>query len=216
LHTALAALTTTPRDPDYRTGWVVGSVTSADLRHGVVEVDLGAMRAKRPRGMSARTADEIVQQAVYTFRAASGRHDAKVQFLRHHRPARTVLGVRTDHPLSPGRAVDVLSRMSIDSPAEGQRIQRGSFVVSGMNNGPEGNVVVRIVRKTPTGDQTVLTRAGIASGTGDADRMYAWRVTVDTSGLPPGSYTLVASDTDPSGGGEGLPPATDTRTIVLE
>ncbi len=216
LHTAMAALTTTPRDPDYRTGWLVGSVTSAELRHGVVEVKLGVMRAKRPHGMSARTADEIVQQAVYTFQAASGRHDAKVQFLRHERPAPTVLGVRTDHPLSPGRATDVLSRMSITAPTEGQKVHRGSFVVTGMNNGPEGTVLVKIVRSSPGGDQTVLTASGAANGTGDSDRLYAWRVPVDTSDLPPGTYTLVASNDDPSSGGEGLPPATDTRTIVLE
>lgn len=217
LQTALSALTTTPRDPDYRTGWLAGSVTSADLKHAVVEVELGAMRATRPHGMSARAADEIVQQAVYTFQAASGRHDAKVQFLRNHRPAPTVLGVPTNHPLSPGRAIEVLSRMTIASPTEGQKIGRGTFVVTGMNNGPESNVVVRVVRTSSRGgEETVLTRTGTASGTGDQDRLYAWRVSIDTSGLAPGTYTLVASNTDPSGGGEGLPPAKDTRTIVVE
>jgi Immunoglobulin-like domain of bacterial spore germination len=216
LHTALSALTTIPRDPDYRTGWLAGSVTSAELKHGVVEVELGAMRAKRPHGMSGRTADEIVQQAVYTFQAASGRRDAKVQFLRHHRPAPTVLGVRTDHPLSPGRATDVLSRMTIASPAEGQTIRSTPFVVTGTNNAPEGTVHVTIIRSTPGADQTVLSASGTATGTGDPNRVYAWRVPVDTSDLPPGTYTLVASNDDPSGGDEGLPPATDTRTIVLE
>lgn len=216
LHTALSALTTSPRDPDYRTGWLVGSVTSADMRHGVVTVELGVMRATRPHGMSARTADEIVQQAVFTFQAASGRPDAKVQFLRHHRPAPTVLGVPTGHPLAPVRTLDVLSRMTVASPAEGQKLTRGPFAVTGMSNGPEGTVVVRIVRGTQSSGPTVLTTEGTASGTGAPDRLYPWRVTIDTSDLSPGTYTLVASNTDPSGGGEGLPPATDTRTIVLE
>ena len=215
LHTAVTALTTGPDDPDYRTEWLPGSVISAALRHGVVQVELGFMRARRPAGMSARTASEIVQQAVYTFQAASGHRDTKVQFLRHHKPASTVLGVPTGHPLAPGRVIDVLSLMNISSPSEGQEIDRGPFVVTGSNNGVEGTVIIRLVRTSVAGDETVLTEAGIASGTGDLDRLYSWRVPIDTSDLSPGTYTLVASNDDPSGGAEGLPPATDTRTIVL-
>lgn len=215
LHTAVAALMTGPNDPDYRTAWPAGSIISADLRHGVVEVQLGAMRAHRPRGMSARTASEIVQQAVYTFRAASGRRDIKVQFLRHHKPAPTVLGVSTDHPVAAGRVSDVLSLMNITSPTEGQGMERGQVVVTGTNNGPEGTVVVELVRTSPTGDVTVLTESGTASGTGDLGRLYPWRVPIDTSDLPTGTYTLVASNAQLAGDGEGLPPARDTRTIVL-
>jgi hypothetical protein len=165
--------------------------------------------------MSARTASEIVQQAVYTFQAASGHRDAKVQFVRHHEPAPSVLGVPTDRPLAPGRVLAVLSLMNIASPSQGQEIDRGPFVVTGTNNGPEATVVVQLVRTSPTGDQTVLTEAGIATGCCD-DRLYPWRVPIDTTDLPPGTYTLVASNEDLSGGSEGFPPASDTRTIVLQ
>jgi hypothetical protein len=215
LHTAVSSLMTSPDDPDYRTEWLPGSVISAELKHGVIQVELGAMRARRPAGMSARTATEIVQQAVYTFEAASGHHDARVQFFRHHKRASTVLGVPTGHPLAPGRVADVLSLMNISSPSEGQQIDRGPYVVTGSNNGPEGTVVIRLVRTGATGDETVLTQSGIASGTGDLDRLYPWRVPIDTSTLSPGTYTLVASNDDLSGGTEGLPPATDTRVVVL-
>jgi hypothetical protein len=211
---AVTALMTGPRDPDYRTEWGPGSIISAGLKHGVVEVELGAMRARRPHAMSARTADEIVQQAIWTFRAASGRHDTTVQFLRHGKPAGSVLGVAADHPLEPGRPLEVLSMMSISSPAQGQEVTRGRFVVTGTNNGPEGTVNVRLVRSTGTGDEVVLNEHGTALGSGE-DRMYGWSVPIDTTDLSPGTYTLVASNDDLSGGGEGFGPATDTRTIVL-
>lgn len=214
LRTAVTALMTGPRDPDYRTEWPAGSIVRARLKHGVVQVELGAVQARRPRAMSAQTADEIVQQAIWTFRAASGSHDATVQFLRHGKPATTVLGVRADHPLEPGRVRDVLSQMSITSPEEGQDVTPGRFVVTGTNNGPEGTVIVRLVRSSGTGDDVVLTQHGTALGWGQ-DRLYGWSVPIDTTDLSPGTYTLVASNDDLSGGGEGFGPATDTRTIVL-
>jgi hypothetical protein len=216
MHTAVSALTAGPRDPNYRTGWVVGSIINAQLKHGVVEVELGAMRAHRPHGMSARTASEIVQQAVYTFQAASGHRGTKVQFVRGRKPAPTVLGVPTDHPLAPGRVVDVLSLMNITAPREGQVVQPGPLVVTGTNNSAEANVVVQLVRTSPSGDTIVLTESGTASGTGDPDRLYPWRVTLDTTDLQPGSYTVVASNGAMASEGEGQAPPTDTRTIVLE
>jgi Immunoglobulin-like domain of bacterial spore germination/Sporulation and spore germination len=214
IHTASLALMTGPRDPDYRTKWGPGSILSASLKHGVVEVELGAMRAQRPQTMSSRTANEIVQQAIWTFRAASGRHDAKVQFLRNERPAVSVLGVAADHPLEPGRVTQVLSLMSINSPAEGQELPLGRFDVTGTNNGNESNVILKLVRSTATGDEVVLTANGTAEGNG-GDQLYSWSVPIDTRDLSPGSYTLVASNDDLSGGGEGFGPAQDTRTIVL-
>jgi Immunoglobulin-like domain of bacterial spore germination len=214
LHTAVTALMTGPRDPDYRTEWGPGSIIKAQLRHGVVQVELGAMRGRRPHTMSARTADEIVQQAIWTFRSASGRHDATVQFLRHGQPAASVLGVAADHPLEPGRVRDVLSQMSISSPGQGEVVDRGRLVVTGTNNGPEATVILKLVRSTGTGDADVLTEHGTALGSG-GDRLYGWSVPIDTSDLSPGTYTLVASNVDLSGGSEGFGPATDTRTLVL-
>jgi hypothetical protein len=213
IHTAVSALMTGARDPDYRTAWGPGSILNASLKHGVVEVELGAMRARRPKSMSPRDADEVVQQAIWTFRAASGRRDAKVQFLRNGQPAESVYGVAADHPLEPGRVLDVLSLMSISSPTEGQELPLGRWIVTGTNNGNESNVIVKLVRSTD--DRVVLTQHGTALGWG-GERLYSWSVPIDTSDLSPGTYTLVASNDDLSGGGEGFGPAQDTRTIVLK
>lgn len=215
LHAAFTALMTGPRDPDYRTAWGPGSIVSVKRSHGVVEVELGAMRAHRPKAMSARTADEIVQQAIWTFRSAVGSRGTKVQFLRNGKPAASVLGVAADHPLEPGRVLNVLSLMSITSPAEGQEIVRGRFVVTGTNNGPESTVIIRLERTTGGSKEVVLEEHGSALGTG-GDRLYGWSVPIDTSDLEPGTYTLVASNDDLSGGEEGFGPATDTRTVVVK
>ncbi|HEY2878891.1 GerMN domain-containing protein [Nocardioides sp.] len=212
LDLAVSALMDRPTDPDYRTGWYPGTLVSASAKHGVVRVELGPIPAGRPTSMSQRTAYETVQQAVYTLQGATGRRDIKVQFLRHGKPAPTILGVPTTHPVGPGRAGDVLSKINIGEPLEGQLVQAGRLVVSGTNNGVKGRLSIRLVRKSSSGENTVLTRSGAADGFGKRDRMYPWRVVLDTSDLPPGAYTLMATNDDPGGRGD---PATDTRVVVL-
>lgn len=209
---AVSSLMDRPTDPDYRTGWYPGTLVSASAKHGVVRVELGPIPAGRPASMSQRTAYETVQQAVYTFQGATGRRDIKVQFLRHGWPAPAVLGVPTTHPVGPGPVGDVLSRMIIGSPSDGQLVQAGRLVVTGTNNDVKGRLTIRLVRKSSSGENTVLTRSGAADGFGNRDRMYPWRVVLDTSDLPPGPYTLVATNDDPGRRGD---PATDARVVVL-
>jgi hypothetical protein len=212
LDLAVSSLMDRPTDPDYRTGWYSGTLGSASAKHGVVRVELGPIPAGRPASMSQRTAYETVQQAVYTFQGATGRRDIKVQFLRHGKPAPTVLGVPTTQPVGPGLVGDVLSKINIGTPLDGQPVQAGRLVVSGTNNAVKGRLTIRLVRKSASGEQTVLTRSGAASGFGDPDRMYPWRVVLDASNLPPGPYTVVATNDDLGGRGS---PATDTRVVVL-
>jgi hypothetical protein len=213
---AVASLMTDPFDPDYRMGWTPGWLLSSELRHGVIDVDLGNAPAKRPAHMSARTAYEVVQSAVYTLQAAAGTH-ASVQFLRSGRPAASVLGVPTGQPVEPGAVSDVLSRMNIATPpVDGMLDDAGRLVVTGTSNGPQGTVVIRLVRRTGTGEKTVLTRQTTASGTGDPERLYPWRIVLSTSSLTPGRYTIVASNVGASAPGQGGGHvASDTRQITL-
>jgi hypothetical protein len=212
LDSAVSALMTDPYDTDYRAGWSPGWLVSAELRQGVIDVELGTVPAARPAHMSARTASEVVQSAVYTLQEAA-RSDAKVVFLRSGQAAPTVLGVPTDRPVGAGPVSEVLSRMNITRPSvDGRPSRHGHLVVGGTNNGPGGTVVLRLVRKTASGDRTVLRRTTTARGSGDPDRLYPWRVTLDTSTLSPGSYTIVASNADPAGTGQ---VASDTRLVVL-
>jgi hypothetical protein len=208
LDAAVSGLATDPFDSDYRPAWSRGWLVSATLEGGVIRVDLGSVPARRPAAMSARTAYETVQSAVYTFQAATHSH-APVRFTRSGKAVPTVLGVPTGRPVTAGRVTDVLSLMNITSPAlDGLHQRRGRLVVTGLNNGFEATVALELKR----GDQVLLRKAGMATGwTGD--RLYPWRLVLDTSSLPSGRYTLVASNDDPSGRGR---PAQDTRVVYLK
>jgi len=138
--------------------------------------------------------------------AAVQRRDP-VLFTRNGHPVTSVLGVPTSLPVSQGPQLDVLSRMSITDPAEGAVYTRGRLVVTGVNNSFEASVAVRLKRD----GHVYLTKPGIASGY-MAEHLFPWRMVLNTSGLPAGRYTLVASNDDPSGRNRA---ETDTRSIEL-
>lgn len=208
LRSAVSRLMASPYDPDYRLGWSPGWLVSAEVRDGVIEVQLGSAPATRPAHMGARTAYEVVQSAVYTLQAAA-RSDARVSFLRGALPVPAVLGVPTDVPVAPGRASDVLSHVDITRPAvDGLRRGGTRLVVTGTDADPLGRVAVRLVRThDPTG-RTIRLRTVRAGTTPDADGRYRWRVVLDTSTLRPGQYTVVARNGAHDGD-------TDTRVVVL-
>ena len=211
LATALSGLMTDPFDPDYRATWKPGWLVSAELRDGVIHVEVAAP-ARRPASMSPRTAYETVQSAVYSFQAATHTH-ARVLFSRSGKAAPTVLGVATSRPVAAGRVTDVLSLMNLTSPSLDATVyRRGRLVVTGTSNSFEASVLVRLVRTGASGDTAVRTKPGLASGAGDADRLYPWKVTLNTSTLRPGNYLVVATADDPSGQGN---PPTDTRLVTL-
>lgn len=207
LDAAVQGLMTDPVDGDYRTSWAAGSLVSARLHDGVIEVTVGSEATPgRPAALSPREANETVQQAVYTLQAAV-QSRAKVQFVRNGKPAARVFGVDTSRPLAQGRVLTTLSLMNISDPADGSVVSRGKLVVDGVNNSFEGNVVLRVERD----GQVVRQKPGIG-GFGPG-RLYPWRITLDTTNLPPGDYTLIASTDDPSGQGRSY---TDSKVIHLK
>jgi hypothetical protein len=207
LEYAVQGLMSLPRDPDYTTPWRDGWLRGASTGTGQIEVDLGDAPEARPPSMSARQANEAVQQVVYTLQAAVGRRDA-VLFTRDGRPVATLLGVPTTLPVSQGPPLDVLSRMSISTPSESRVVSRGRLVVTGLANSFEASVVVQLKR----GGHVVRTQPGLASGY-QAGHLFPWRIVVDTRTLTPGRYTVVARADDPSGRNRG---ESDTRTIELK
>jgi hypothetical protein len=134
-----------------------------------------------------------------------------VQFLLDGQRSDQVLGEAASEPLANAAALKTLSLMSITSPEEGQTVS-GSFVAKGVNNSFEATAAYQI--KDSAG-KVVAHGAGMASGWGE-DKLFPWAITVDLSGLAPGTYTFVAMNDDPSGGAEGHGPDTDTRTIVVQ
>ena len=104
---------------------------------------------------------------------------------------------------------EVMALVQLDAPLEGAVVS-GSFTASGRADSFEATVPWRL--EDAAGQ---VVREGFATAEGWAQRLYPWETEVDVSGLAPGTYTFVASTSDPSGGTEGPGPTTDTRTVVV-
>jgi hypothetical protein len=208
---AQAAVAGPALDPDYRSLWPAGTQATASYVGDVITVDLtGDGLHDRPSTMSKSDANLAIQQLVYSVQAAASSR-AGVQLTLDGKPTDQVLGEPASEPLTNAKSTDVLSQMSISDPAEGQKITGDTLEANGVNNSFESTVSWQIL---DAGGQSVLGGAGMATGWG-GEKLYPWKISIDVSGLAPGTYTFVASNDDPSGG-EGKGPDTDSRTIVIE
>jgi hypothetical protein len=206
---AVADLGSVPLDPDYRTPWHPGDITGATMRSDVIDVALGSSSVHdRPAGMSAADARAAIQQVIYTVQGAFQKR-LPVQFTLNGNPIDQVFGEPTSEPLSQGSVLQVCSRMSISNPNEGEQVS-GRLTVTGVNNSFEATVVVYLLRDGS--DKHLLVTPGMASGY-QAGKLFPWTVPLNLSKVPPGQYTLVAANDDPSGQGH---TETDTRTIVVK
>jgi hypothetical protein len=204
---ALRAVETPPFDPDYSTAWKPGTFAGATYAAGVISVDLADSSVHdRPADMSQATAEASIQQIIYTIQATFQTR-APVQFTLNGNPVDQVLGVPTSEPLSQGKVTKTLSLMSISSPNEGDKVS-GQLTVTGANNGFEASLVVYLERD---GKQYAL-KPGMASAS-MGERLFPWTVTLDLTKVPPGKYTLVAENDDPTGNGQ---PSNDTRTVFVK
>ncbi len=197
------AVSTPPADPDYGTPWPDGTVLNhAEHSGDLLVVDLGAGAADRPGGMAADEASLALEQLIYTAQGVTQSRD-RVQFLLDGEPADTVLGVSTVEPLSQGDPLEVLAQVWIIEPAEGAQVPSG-FEVTGLANAFEANVQWELMQ----GDTVVEDGFTTAE---ECCTMAPYSFTVEA---PPGDYTLVVHDSDPSGG-EGFAPWQDTKTITV-
>ncbi len=201
----LEAVSATPDDPDYRTPWPGGTTAAAvdAPPSDVVTVDVrGAQLRKRPAGMSAEEADLAIEQLVYTAQAATQKR-SPVQLLLDGGRTDTLLGVPVSEPLAQGAAEDVLAQVWVIDPAEGAEVT-SPFEVSGLAAAFEANVVWEL----RAGDKVV--RKGFTTARACCTmEPYSFKVSA-----PPGEYTLVVSDSDPSGG-EGFGPWEDTKSVTV-
>ncbi len=206
------AMATSPLDADYRTPWA----DLAKLDHASYDsTGAGytlqiALRntgiAQRPTSMTAAEARAAVQQLVYTAQAAIGKRDPVVFTIgRRANGPTTLLGVDITQPISNGPVMKTLSLVNISSPNEGDTAS-GLLKVTGVNNAFEGNSVVYLQRN---GRKYLVSHATGGQG---GNKLYPWTVTLDTSKVAPGEYTLVAENPDDSGQAAD----TDTRTIEVK
>jgi spore germination protein GerM len=204
LETAVqAAIGSPPRDPDYL-GWTPsdGLSAQAELMGDQLTIDLSEA-VRRPDTMSAKTASVMLQSLIATAHTAA-ETDLPVQFTVNGDPVPMLLGIDTSHPIQATSVDATASPITIQSPGEGATVDT-SFEVQGMAATFEANVVWELKQ----GDRVV--RNGFATAM-QCCTQSAYNFTVTA---PPGEYTLVVHDTDPSDG-EGAGVTEDTKQITVE
>jgi len=204
----IEAMTRSPVDPDYRTDWPAGTSANSVAKQGdIITVDLDALGADlhgRPDGMTEQEASLAVQQLMYTAQAAlQDATRSAVQFLINGERTDTVLGVPTSEPLAEGDPTEVLAQVWIIEPAEGAEVQ-SPFTVSGLANAFEANVQWELMQGDAVVDRGFTTARECCTMA-----PYSFKVSA-----PPGDYTLVVHDSDPSDG-EGFAPWQDTKNITV-
>ncbi len=191
------------QDPDYRTPWPEGTTLQrAQLSEGVLSVDLSGVHAERPSGMTQDEAELALQQLVHTAQAVV-QQPLPITFLVDGKPTSTLLGVPTAQPVRAAAADDVLAPVSVSSPADGATVS-SPFDVTGQAAAFEANVQWELMQ-----GGTVVKRGATTAEECCTLSPYSFEVTA-----PPGDYTVVVHDEDPSGG-EGHPPSQDTKRIQV-
>ncbi|WP_433504512.1 Gmad2 immunoglobulin-like domain-containing protein [Pseudonocardia halophobica] len=188
-----------PEDPDHRSDWppgvtLRGPVTIVD---GVFTVDLA------PPGPLPGPAGLALQQLVQTVQDTTG-STAPVRVLVDGRPATTLLGEDVSRPLTADDPFRVRALVQLDDPVEGA-VVGSPVVVSGEAAVFEATLLWEV--RDPAG-RTV--RSGSAT-TSEGQTFAPYRFTVP---LGPGTYDVVVSEDDPSGG-EGRAPMTDSARITV-
>lgn len=201
---AVTAMIAGPVDPDYTSPWDPGTeVLGVSERDGVVVVDLSG--AARDANVGSEAAALMVQQLVHTVTDAAGDPAAPVLLTLDGRPAGELWGaVVWQDPVTRADPLDVRSLVAMDRPAEGARVT-SPVTVAGEAAAFEATL-----------GWTVLDAAGsvVQEGftmTPEGQTFAPYRFTVD---LPPGTYTVVVTETDPSDGAAGTP-MSDSRTITV-
>lgn len=209
------AVSTAPTDPDYRTVWPAGTEVLAagvqetdDDRQIVVVLrnDTTDLRP-RPTGMTPQEAEVSIQQLVHTAQAAAQAR-LPVQLLHARDGGReqrtdTLLGVPVAEPLANAAPEDVLAQVWVIDPAEGAEVT-SPFEVSGLAAAFEATVVWQL----RSGDTVMAEGYTMAE---ECCTMQPYTFEVDA---PPGEYTLVVQDTDPSDG-EGYGVWQDTKRVTV-
>jgi hypothetical protein len=194
-------------DPDYRSDWPAGThADSVRAGGGATTVALsGGSLSARPAGVSAAEARAALQQLVYTVRANLG-NDRPVRFEVDGSHAATLLGVPTSGDVAAASRDTTLAPVSIDSPAD-QRSRdlgglRSPVTVTGSASAFEATVQWELEQ-----GGTVVKRGFATARECCTLSPYSFRFSA-----PPGDYTLVVHDEDPSGG-EGTGTSSDSKQI---
>jgi hypothetical protein len=203
VRTAVQVMIAGPADPDYTGLWNPATrVLGVDVGAGVVEVDLSAEARQASLGSAA--AEMAVQQLVYTATAAA-QLDGAVRILVEGGPADELFGhVDVREPVGRADPLSVRLLVQVNDPGEGAVV--GSPVrVTGEAAAFEATVPWQVLR------DGVVVEEGFTMAE-DCCRLAPFSFEV---ALDPGTYQLVVTDDDASGGTEGFAPMRDTKTFTV-
>ncbi|MGH8838065.1 MAG: Gmad2 immunoglobulin-like domain-containing protein [Jiangellaceae bacterium] len=202
-------LSVPPLDPQYQTLW--GSATEVrgvDVVGNVIEVDL--TDSVDYTGAAPDVAELATQELVYTVTAAA----SMTRAARGALPVRILVeGERTDQlwgeldisePVPRADQLAVRQLVQINEPAEGAVVGR-AVEISGEAAAFEATVGWQIFRDGELVDDGFATARECCT-------FSPFSFTVE---LEPGSYEVVVTEDDPSGG-EGRPPMSDSRSFRVE
>jgi len=191
LQGALDRILEPPADPDYQTTWPAGTLTTATLGDGTIDVGV----SDEPLVYGAD--DFPVQQVVYTLQGTLGER-LPVRFVRD---GEVVLG-----PVEAAPEWEILNPVSISDPAEGSSYD-GTLVARGRARSFGGTIPWTLLRGE------VAVRSGTVAAATGGETLTPWEVAIDLTDVPPGRYTFVVAEDQ--GPGPGSEPRSDTRTIVV-
>ena len=203
---AVAALTSTPSDPDYRTLFPSGTVDRVDIGSDAITVDVPESWTTPADGMTDAQARLAGQQLVYTVQAAA--QSRLPVHVEHAGAPADLFGLGGELGNEPEN--DVKALVNVTSPEEGATVS-GSFTASGVSNSPEATTPWEVHKGGADGP---VVAEGYATADGWMDKLYPWQTAVDVSRLPAGDYTFVVRTDDPSDG-EGAGPTVDTKSITV-
>lgn len=201
---AVEAMIAGPTDPDYATTWnPATTVLGVQQTAGVLLVDLSA--DARTANVGSAGAALMIQQLVYTVTEAAEQPMAPVMLTIAGSPAGELWGaVVWDSPVVRADPIDVLLLVQIDRPTEGAT-STSPVTVSGDAAVFEATVVWKVLDAAGA-----TVRSGFTmTSEGQTFAPYSFSVTLD-----PGTYTVVVTEDDPSGG-EGGTPMSDSRTVTV-
>lgn len=215
---ALLAVARAPQDPDYEQLWPSGTDATAEWDGDVITVDISTDGVDEDLhggwdGLEPETAELMVQQLIYTVQAAVGEGRVPVRLLLDGSHTDQVLGTPASEELTNAPVLDTLNHVSLSSPEEGAVVDEGSLEVSGAANSFEANVLYQLQRLEGT---EIVTQGNFTAEGWAGDKLFPFQGTIDVSDVEPGTYQLIVSTDDASGGAEGPGAHTDTRTVVIE
>lgn len=192
--------------PDYDSLWNPATeVRSVEIRDGAIEADLSPPADSDP--VAPDHAELAVQQIVYTATAAvslaGGDGTLPVRLLVDGERVGQLAGADVSTALRRANALETRLLVQLNDPYEGQTVTTPVRVRG------EAAVFEATVEWEIHQDGEVVAD-GYATAA-EAFRFSEFEFQID---LPPGEYTVVVSESDPSGG-EGRPPMSDARTFVV-